>query len=218
MTVRIFLVDDHSLFRGGLESLLEKRTDLEVAGTASTGEEALDRIPQTDPDLVLLDLKMPGMDGLETLQHLRERGLRAWVVMLTVSDDEEDLIAALRAGAAGYLLKDAEPDELTHSLDRILAGETVVAPRLTGSLAAAVRSGGGEGRGSEGPQQEEITPRELEILRHITLGESNKVIARELDISPDTVKLHVKNLLRKLDVSSRVSAAILATRHGLVEE
>ena len=211
--MHIFLVDDHSLFRGGLESLLEKRDDLEVVGTASSGAEALERIPAIAPDVVLLDLKMPGMDGLTTLKELVGAGIEASVVMLTVSDDEEDLVAALRTGAAGYLLKDAEPDELNRSLDRVLAGETVISPRLTGSLAAAVRSAD---EVETAAPLEELTPRELEILRHIALGKSNKVIARELDISPDTVKLHVKNLLRKLDVSSRVSAAILATRHGLV--
>ncbi|MFB6260331.1 MAG: response regulator, partial [Thiohalorhabdaceae bacterium] len=200
--MRVFLVDDHSLFRGGLESLLEKRDDLEVVGTASSGAEALQRIPVMAPDVVLLDLKMPGMDGLTALKELVAAGIEARVVMLTVSDDEEDLVAALRAGAAGYLLKDAEPDELNRSLDRVLAGETVITPRLTGSLAAAVRSGD-EVECAADPL-EELTPRELEILRHIALGKSNKVIARELDISPDTVKLHVKNLLRKLDVSSRV--------------
>lgn len=214
--MRVFLVDDHSLFRDGLESLLEKRADLEVVGTASSGREALRRIPETDPDVVLLDLKMPEMDGLATLEELAAAGAEARIIMLTVSDDEEDLIAALRAGAAGYLLKDAEPDELNRSLDRVLEGETVVTPRLTGSLAAAVRFGDEEGAAAD--PLEDLTPREQEILRHIALGKSNKVIARELDISPDTVKLHVKNLLRKLDVSSRVSAAILATRHGLVAE
>ncbi|MFP4616167.1 MAG: response regulator [Thiohalospira sp.] len=212
----MFLVDDHSLFRGGLESLLEKRPDLEVVGMASSGAEALERVPELRPDIVLLDLKMPGMDGLETLRRLVDAGIEGRVVMLTVSDDEEDLVTALRSGASGYLLKDAEPAELNRSLDRVLAGETVVAPSLTGSLAQVVR---GEDRAQEsaGPL-DELTPREQEILRHIALGESNKAIARALDISPDTVKLHVKNLLRKLGVDSRVSAAILATRHGLVEE
>ncbi|SCY35005.1 two component transcriptional regulator, LuxR family [Thiohalorhabdus denitrificans] len=213
--MRVFLVDDHSLFRGGLESLLEKRADLEVVGMASSGAEALERVPELRPDIVLLDLKMPGMDGLETLRRLVDAGIEGRVVMLTVSDDEEDLVAALRSGASGYLLKDAEPAELNRSLDRVLAGETVIAPSLTGSLAQVVR---GEDREEDVGPLDELTPREREILRHIALGESNKAIARALDISPDTVKLHVKNLLRKLGVGSRVSAAILATRHGLVEE
>lgn len=211
--MRIFIVDDHPLFVGGLESLLARRPDMALAGTASSGEEALQRVPATRPDLIILDLKLPGMNGLETLDALKVNGVEAPVALLTVSDEEEDLVRALRSGAAGYLLKDAEPEELDRSLDRILAGETVVAPRLTTSLAAVVRSGGSE----EAPQGN-LTAREMEVLRHITRGESNKVIARELDISPDTVKLHVKNLLGKLGVSSRVSAAIEATRRGLVEE
>lgn len=211
---RVFLVDDHVLFRSGLESLLKKRTGLEVAGSASSGAEALERIPAADPDLVLLDLRMEGMDGLATLEALVAAGVKAPVVLLTVSDDEDDLAAGLRAGAAGFLLKDAEPEELGHSLERVLAGETVVAPRLTGSLVAAVRSG--EREPCDAGLLAGLTPREGEILRHIAAGKSNKVIARELAISPDTVKLHVKNLLRKLGVGSRVSAAILATRNGLV--
>lgn len=212
--MRVFLVDDHALFREGLQRLLEKRTDLEVVATASSGPEALRRIPETTPDTILLDLKMPGMDGLATLEALTAAGVEAWIIMLTVSDDEQDLVATLRAGAAGYLLKDTEPDELNRSLDRVLDGETVISPRLTNSLVAAVRSG--DGKEVAHDPLANLTPREREILRHIAMGRSNKLIARDLTISLDTVKLHVKNLLRKLEVTSRVSAAIVATRCGLV--
>jgi two-component system nitrate/nitrite response regulator NarL len=164
--------------------------------------------------VVLLDLRMPGPGGLEILRQIRAEGLDRRVAMLTTSTEEQDLIASLQAGANGYLLKDMEPDELVAALTDILAGKTVVAPELTGILARAVRQEP-EPAAPAQPAFAELTPREQEILCHLAAGQSNKAIARELGISDGTVKLHVKAILRKLAVHSRVEAAVMAVEQGL---
>jgi two-component system nitrate/nitrite response regulator NarL len=210
--MRILLIDDHTLFRMGLEELLERR-GIEVAASVGDGREGCRLAAELSPDVILLDLRMPDMDGLAVLDRLRTMGLTIPVVMLTTSSEERDLVQSLRSGAKGYLLKDMEPDALLSSLREILSGKTVVASDMTAVLArviqgesAAVRSQSGFG---------ELTPREAEILCHLAEGQSNKVIARELGISDGTVKLHVKSILRKLRVHSRVEAAVLAVEQGL---
>jgi len=210
--MKVLLIDDHTLFRLGLKNLLE-RSGIEVVGAASTGKEGLEMIHSTDPDVILLDMRMPDMDGLEVLRQLRESGVTIPISMLTTSNEEHDLIESLRNGSQGYLLKDMDPEELVAALHKIVDGETIVAPQLAGTLARAL-----QGKPEE-PEQKtplsELTPRELEILEHLAIGQSNKVIARELGITDGTVKLHVKSVLRKLDVRSRVEAAVIAVELGL---
>ena len=210
--MQVLLIDDHTLFRLGLKNLLE-RSGIQVIGAASTGKEGLEIIQQLSPDVVLLDMRMPDMDGLAVLRQLRESGVTIPISMLTTSNEEHDLIESLRSGAQGYLLKDMDPEELVSALHKIVEGETIVAPQLAGTLARAL-----QGKTDESDQKtplSDLTPRELEILEHLAIGQSNKVIARELGITDGTVKLHVKSVLRKLNVRSRVEAAVIAVELGL---
>jgi two-component system nitrate/nitrite response regulator NarL len=210
--MQVLLIDDHTLFRLGLKNLLE-RSGIQVIGAASTGKEGLEIIQQLSPDVVLLDMRMPDMDGLAVLRQLRESGVTIPISMLTTSNEEHDLIESLRSGAQGYLLKDMDPEELVSALHKIVEGETIVAPQLAGTLARAL-----QGKTDESEQKtplSDLTPRELEILEHLAIGQSNKVIARELGITDGTVKLHVKSVLRKLNVRSRVEAAVIAVELGL---
>jgi two-component system nitrate/nitrite response regulator NarL len=210
--MRVLLIDDHTLFRLGLQNLLE-RSGIQVAGAASSGQDGLRIVRETRPDVVLLDMRMPDMDGLEVLRRLRADGVEAPIAILTTSDEERDLVEALRGGAQGYLLKDMEPEALVQALNRIVQGETVVAPQLAGTLARALQ--GKSLEGAKATPLAELTPRELEILEHLASGQSNKIIARELGITDGTVKLHVKAVLRKLGVGSRVEAAVIAVEQGL---
>ncbi len=210
--MRILLIDDHTLFRMGLEELLERR-GIEVAASVGDGHEGCRLAAALNPDVILLDLRMPEMDGLAVLHKLRAMGLTMPVVMLTTSSEERDLVQSLRSGAKGYLLKDMEPDALLDSLREILSGKTVVASDMTAVLARVVKGETSAVRLQ--PGFAELTPRETEILCHLAEGQSNKVIARELGISDGTVKLHVKSILRKLRVHSRVEAAVLAVEQGL---
>ena len=204
--MRILLIDDHALFRIGLRELLERR-GLEVVDAVGDCEVGIALVLETQPDVVLLDMRMPQMTGLEVLQILRDKGQEMPVVILTTSRVETDVIASLQCGAQGYLLKDMEPDDLIKSLNDIVAGQTVVANELTMVLAKAVR---GDEPAKNGSAMDQLTPREQEILCLLAEGQSNKVIARNLGISDGTVKLHVKAILRKLDVHSRVEAAVIA--------
>ncbi|MBT5981990.1 MAG: response regulator [Acidiferrobacteraceae bacterium] len=212
--MNVLIVDDHALFRVGLQGLLERR-GIEIIGTAADGEEGIRLAQELHPDVVLLDLRMPELGGLSVLRRLADQGLDVPVVMLTTSADETDLSESLRNGARGYLLKDMEPDELIVALQDIVAGKIVVAPGLTGVLADLVRHGDRRERKDEMAPFSSLTPREHEILCHLSEGQSNKVIARHLDISDGTVKLHVKAILRKLSVHSRVEAAVMAVEKGV---
>ena len=211
--MRVLMIDDHALFRMGLSELLERR-GIEVVAAVGDCQQGIDWATEQSPDVVLLDMRMPVMNGLEVLQELRRREVRMPVVMLTTSRDENDVVNALQNGARGYLLKDMEPDDLIKALNDIVAGQTVVAPELTIVLAKAVQ---GDMATSTPTYRAlaELTPRELEILCHLADGQSNKVIARNLGISDGTVKLHVKAILRKLDVHSRVEAAVIAVEQNL---
>ncbi len=212
--MKALLIDDHALFRAGLESLLERR-GIEIVASVGSGEDAIRLIRKTTPDVILLDLRMPKISGLDVLKTLSDQKPGIPVVMLTTSSEEQDLAAALRKGARGYLMKDMEPDELVIALRDIVAGNTVVAPALTGVLADLVKNGNRQQRKETEQPFTELTPREREILGHLAEGQSNKVIARHLDISDGTVKLHVKAILRKLGVHSRVEAAVMAVEHGI---
>lgn len=210
--LRVLLIDDHTLFRSGLQELLERR-GIEVVAATGDGREGSRLVAELKPNIVLLDLRMPEIDGLAVLQMLNELGLGIPIVMLTTSSDERDLVATLRGGAQGYLVKDMEPDQLIESLHDIVSGETVVAPHMTGVLAKVVQ--GDEPRISADARFSELTAREMEILCHLAEGLSNKVIARELGITDGTVKLHVRSILRKMQVQSRVEAAVRAVEEGV---
>lgn len=203
----IFLIDDHPLLRRGIVQLLEEEeAGFLVLGEAGSGSEALSTLATFDqePDLILLDLNMKGMDGLETLRELRKRGCRSRIIALTVSDNREDVLSMLRAGADGYLLKDMEPAQLVAKLQQATTGQLVVDESLAGILASALQSK----PASSQPDLTLLTPRELEILQLIAEGLSNKLVARRLNISDGTVKVHVKNLLKKLNLHSRLEAAL----------
>ena len=215
--MRVILIDDHTLFRVGLQGLLENR-NIEVIESLGDGNAGIRLAEELQPDIILLDMRMPDPDGLTVLRRLREKKLDMPIVILTTSTDESDLVESLRNGANGYLLKDMEPDALVQSLHEVLAGKTVVAPELSESLARAVQGGEAEKQAEpiDNPFKE-LTPRETEILTFLANGQSNKAIARDLGISDGTVKLHVKAILRKLGVHSRVEAAVIAVEQGLRE-
>jgi two-component system nitrate/nitrite response regulator NarL len=214
--MRVLLIDDHALVRRGIEELLQSR-GVQVVASVSSGEEGLRRARELSADIILLDVKMPGMTGIETLKQLRASGVGTPVVMLTMSREDADLSAALRGGAQGYLLKDIEPEELVPALEAVLHGDNVVARAMVGTLARLVGGDTGPERETRRPAAPfaELTPRELEILECIADGSSNKMIARTLEITEGTVKLHVKAILRKLGMRSRVEAAVTAVEHGL---
>jgi two-component system nitrate/nitrite response regulator NarL len=215
-TIRILVVDDHTLFRRGLTALLAREGSFEVVGDAADAGEAQRRAQALQPDLILLDNHLPGVRGVDALPALREAAPQARVLMLTVSEDEQDLAAALRAGAAGYLLKTIEGDALASAIHRAMRGESVVDTQMTGKLVSVLR--GDTPAPPPKPADtllEPLSPREREILRGIARGESNKEIGAALGIAETTVKIHVQNVLRKLDVSTRVQAAVLAANAGV---
>jgi len=217
MSIRVLLIDDHALVRKGLEQLLQSR-GIEVIASAGSGPEGIELALALNPDVILLDVKMPEMSGTETLRHLREQGVASPILMLTMSRDEQDLETALRNGATGYLLKDMEHEDLVPALQDAVNGKNVIAKELIGSLTRLVQ---GHSSRPENPSSSsndllaDLTPRELEILKHLAEGQSNKEIGRSLDITDGTVKLHVKSILRKLGMRSRVEAAVLAVEQGL---
>jgi two-component system nitrate/nitrite response regulator NarL len=221
MTIRILLIDDHTLFRSGVHALLQRQPDFEVVGDAADGIEGIKRAKQHRPDVVLLDLNMPGLSGIETLQLLQQDLPDTAVIMLTVSEDVDELTSALHEGACGYLLKNMDADALATMIRRAADGESVIAESMTQRLIAKMRT----------PQKVEelharniqhtpdtrdtresspLTPRERDIVRIVARGASNKDIARELDLAESTVKIHVRNVLRKLNLTSRVQIAIHA--------
>ncbi|MFC1664803.1 response regulator [Pseudomonadota bacterium] len=214
--MKVLLIDDHALFRVGLEGLLERR-GIEVVAAVGDWREGLDLIGKVPLDVILLDLRMPELSGLEVLSRIIDLQTEVPVVMLTTSSDEADLVESLKNGACGYLLKDMDPDALVVALRTILTGETVVAPELAGVLANVIRGKNTAENAVEETPFDELTPRETEILCHLSEGHSNKVIARDLGISHGTVKLHVKAILRKLGIHSRVEAAVMAVENGIVQ-
>ncbi|HSH46974.1 MAG TPA: two-component system response regulator NarL [Halomonas sp.] len=208
----ILIIDDHPLLRRGVAQLLELEDDLMLVGEAGRSEEGIRLAQELDPDLILLDLNMPGMDGIATLKRLREHDFAGRIVMFTVSNHEEDVVAALRAGADGYLLKDMDPDDMVRQLRQAALGRMAISDSLTALLAEALRSQ--RSQPSE-PDIHSLTQREREILIELSAGLSNKMIARKLDITEGTVKVHVKHLLRKLNLRSRVEAAVWAVQAGI---
>lgn len=215
--IRVLIIDDHILFRSGIKLLLQRQVGFEVVGEAGDGLEGVKRATQLKPDVVLLDLHMPGTNGLETIPLLRDEVPQAKIIMLTVSEDADDLLDALRVGAHGYLLKNIEIDFLLDSIRRAAAGESVMSSQMVGKLANSMRTP----QKSTAPTEispAKLSPREREIIVMLARGSSNKEIARALDLSESTVKIHVQGILRKLNFASRVQAAVYAVEHGLVTE
>jgi two-component system nitrate/nitrite response regulator NarL len=192
------------MLRSGVKQLISLEPQLKVIGEASNGQQGIELAEKLDPDLILLDLNMPGMNGLETLDQLRTRTLSGRVVVFSVSNHEDDVISALKRGADGYLLKDMEPEDLLRSLHQAAAGQVVLSEALTPVLAASLR----ESRPSSERDVQQLTPRECDILKLIAQGLPNKMIARKLMITESTVKVHVKHLLKKMKLKSRVEAAV----------
>lgn len=207
--IRVLLVDDHALFRKGVGQMISADPEFEIAGEASSGMEGLQLAQEILPDLILIDLNMKGMDGLETLRRLKATDLKARYVVLTVSNAEDDLLEALRAGADGYLLKDMEPEELCANLKKAMSGITVLQDSLTEILKNALVDPTLKKPNSDAS----LTEREHEILGCLADGMNNKTIARHLGISDTTVKVHIKNLLRKLNLTSRLEAAVWVHQH-----
>ena len=212
-SIKVMLVDDHTLFRKGLAELLDGRDNIRVAAASGNPGEAAQLISAAQPDVLILDLNMPPHGGLALLRELQEGGWEKPTLILTVSDAEDDLAAALQAGAKGYLLKDMEPEDVVDAVQRAVRGETVVAPAMTLKLVNLLQ--GGNAASTKADTLKLLTAREREILQQLSQGLSNKAIARALDISHDTVKLHVRHILSKLNLTSRVEAAVFAVEQKM---
>ncbi|MGH7503684.1 MAG: response regulator [Longimicrobiales bacterium] len=208
--VRVAIADDHPVVRDGLAAMLATQADIHVAGLAGTGPEALDVVTATDPDVLLLDLEMPGLDGVSVLRRLRETGARTRVIIFTVFDTDERIIAAVEAGAAGYLLKGAPRAEVFDAVRQVAAGGSLLAPVATSAVLRRVR-GGGTARPNTA-----ITPREQTVLAHLARGRSNKQIAATLRISERTVKFHVSSIITKLGAANRTDAVTRAAQAGMI--
>lgn len=218
--VRVLVVDDHTLFRRGLIALLGQYDSVTVVGEAGDAGEAQRRAAALQPDLILLDNHLPGVRGVDALPGLREVAPATRVLMLTMSEDVDDLATALRGGAQGYLLKSTDGDALIDAIVRAMAGHSVISPELTATLADALRGSAAAGPPpAQAPATtdalQSLSPREREIVAKIAQGASNKEIARALDIAETTVKIHVQHVLRKLDLTSRVQVAVFASQQGL---
>lgn len=210
--IRVLLVDDHTLFRSGIKSLLQRHEEFDVVGEAGDGLEGIKRARSLQPDVVLLDLHMPGVSGLEAVRVMREEMPEIHVLMLTVSEDAQDLMDALRAGAGGYLLKNIETQTLIDAIRRTAAGDSVISQQMTAKLVHGVRNSAKAETGAV--ERERFSPREREIMASLALGESNKEIARKFDLAESTVKIHVQNIFKKLNMTSRVQVALYAAEHG----
>ena len=207
--IRIVVVDDHTLFRRGLVGLLAEMDDFQVVGEAANGPEALDIIERQKPDIVLLDVNMPNMSGVETLVAMRKQSMDSPTLMLTISQHEEDLIGAIRAGASGYLLKNAEPETLQQTIKQVVSGKSVLAPEITEQVFRLVRSG-------QMGSANLLTEREVEVLHFLSRGLTTAQTGTEMFISENTVKTHIRHILEKLEVSNRAEAVSKATRLGMI--
>jgi two-component system NarL family response regulator len=214
--IRVMLVDDHELFRRGLDLVLRDESDIEIVGEASDGLAAIERAAELQPDVVLMDVRLPGIGGIEATRRIRNAQPATKVVMLTVSDDEEDLFGAIRAGASGYLLKEISIDEVANAIRAVVRGQALVTPSMAAKLFSEfnVLSRRVDAQHGTTPR---LTDREVEVLRLVAKGMSNKEIATELVIAENTVKNHVRNILEKLQMRSRMEAAMYAVREKLVD-
>jgi NarL family two-component system response regulator LiaR len=210
--ISVIIVDDHPVVRQGLRTFLETQKDLEIVSEAADGEEALTQIGESVPDVVLMDLVLPGIDGIEATRRARELSPSTKVIVLTSFADDAKVFPAIKAGAAGYLLKDVEPVQLADAIRSVHAGEALLHPTVAARLMQEVSSE--ERRGPGGT----LTERELEVLRLIARGMSNRKISRELTVSEKTVKTHVSNILAKLHLADRTQAALYAVRRGIADQ
>jgi len=204
--IRVLIVDDHAMVRRGLRTFLDVQDDIEVVGEAASGEECVQRAETLVPDVILLDLVMPGMDGVQTLRALAGAGSRARVLVVTSFTDPGTVVPAVRAGAAGVVYKDVEPRDLASAIRSVHAGHVLLQPDVAAALLAPE---------SGGDRLSSLTPRELEVLTEIARGRSNREIAKALSLAEKTVKTHVSSVLMKLGVADRTQAAIIAVRHHL---
>jgi NarL family two-component system response regulator LiaR len=209
--IRVLIADDHAVVRQGLRAFLELQDEIEVVGEAEDGEDAVAAVERLRPDVVLIDLVMPRLDGIEAIRRIRERRPGSRVIVLTSFVDDDKLFPAVRAGAAGYLLKDVQPAELVEAIRTVERGDALLHPAVTAKVMEEIASGHGDSGAADA-----LTPREREVLGLIAHGMANKLIARELGVSERTVKTHVSNILTKLGVSDRTQAALYAVREGLV--
>lgn len=216
--IRILIIDDHSLFRSGIRLLLQRQNGFEVVGEAANGLEGVKLAKRLNPDVVLLDLHMPGMGGVETIPLIKEVAPQAQVVMLTVSEDAEDLMDALHSGARGYLLKNIDTDYLLDSIRRAHSGDSVMSTEMANRLADAMRSLSAGSNKKIIMDTNKLSPRERDVIVMLAQGASNKEIARNLNLAESTVKIHVQGILRKLNLTSRVQAAVYAVENGLVDK
>ncbi|HEY7280876.1 MAG TPA: response regulator transcription factor [Actinomycetota bacterium] len=214
--LRVLIVDDHALFRRGLQMVLDAEPDIEVVGEAGDGHQALERAQELMPDVVLMDVRMPRRSGIEATREIRDALPHVRIIMLTVSDEEADLYEAIKAGAAGYLLKEVSTDEVPEAIRSVVAGQSRISPSMASKLLNefAAWSRRAETPGIAAPT---LTERELEVLRLVAQGMANKDIARELFISENTVKNHVRNILDKLRLHSRMEAVVYAVREHLLD-
>lgn len=213
--LRVLLVDDHIMFRKGLASLLSKRADVSVAGEAGDGLEAMERARELVPDLIFMDINMPGCDGLDATTAIKRELPTVCIVMLTVADDDQSLFNAIRCGADGYLLKNMEPKDLYLVLEGVRSGSVPISGTLAAKILKEFRQPD-NGQAQPPEAREELTAREVEILELVVEGASNKDISELLHISENTVKIHIRNVLEKLHLQNRVQAAVYAVRQGLV--
>ena len=217
--IRVMIVDDHALFRRGLEMVLTDEDDIELVGEASDGAEAVENAAEVLPDVVLMDIRMPRSSGIEACRAMKEAAPSAKIVMLTISDEEEDLFEAIKAGASGYLLKDIPLDEVAESVRAVYGGQSLINPSMASKLITEFATLAGHestGRAEQVPAPK-LTDREMEVLKLVAKGMNNRDIARELFISENTVKNHVRNILEKLQIHSRMEAVMIAVREKLIE-
>ena len=217
--IRAMIVDDHALFRRGLEMVLEEEPDIELVGQASDGAEAVEKAAESLPDVVLMDIRMPRSSGIEACRAMKEAAPSAKIVILTISDEEEDLFEAIRAGASGYLLKDIPLDEVADAVRAVHGGQSLINPSMAGKLLtefATLARRDDEERAQEVPAPR-LTEREMQVLKLVARGMNNRDIAKELFISENTVKNHVRNILEKQQIHSRMEAVMVAVREKLIE-
>ena len=217
--IRTMIVDDHALFRRGLQMVLGEEPDIELVGQASDGAEAVEKAAESLPDIVLMDIRMPRSSGIEACRAMKEAAPSAKIVILTISDEEEDLFEAIRAGASGYLLKDIPLDEVADTVRAVHGGQSLINPSMAGKLLtefAALARRDEEERAQEVPAPR-LTEREMQVLKLVARGMNNRDIAKELFISENTVKNHVRNILEKLQIHSRMEAVMVAVREKLIE-